>query len=199
MFLIETIPERLIIRPARPEDARAIHAIRISPEVLPNIASLPTEPLSRTVSSLQRPFGATHTFVAEWIGDPPDSTGLRPVHPGQPQVVGVAMLYLPLVGPRRHTAGFGIMVRGDYHGRGVGSKLIAAILDLADNHLRIERVELTVYTANPRAIRLYERHGFVPEVTLRGETNRAGKHADALAMARMRPKSKPSPPGQPAE
>src|SRR5215475_15547714 len=36
---------------------------------------------------------------------------------------------------RRHTADLGIAVREDYQGRGVGTALIAAVLDLAENWL----------------------------------------------------------------
>jgi putative acetyltransferase len=53
-----------------------------------------------------------------------------------------------------------------------------------DNALRLE---LTVYTDNVRAIRLYERYGFQVEGTLRGFGLRHGQYVDALTMARWYP------------
>ena len=48
----------------------------------------------------------------------------------------------------RHIAGFGMAVRDDWQGKGVGSALLEAALDLADNWLGVTRVELQVYTDN---------------------------------------------------
>lgn len=48
-------------------------------------------------------------------------------------------------------------------GWGVGTRLLEALLDLADNWLVLRRVELTVVVENERARRLYERRGCVIE------------------------------------
>ena len=57
---------------------------------------------------------------------------------------------------------------------------------LVDNWLAIRRLELTVYTDNDRAIRLYERFGFEREGIMRAYAFRAGGYADVIAMARVR-------------
>ncbi len=57
---------------------------------------------------------------------------------------------------RKHVASFGMAVKDSCCGKGVGSKLLAAIIDLAENWLNIERIELTVYTDNEAAIGLYK-------------------------------------------
>ena len=44
--------------------------------------------------------------------------------------------------------------------RGVGTALIAAVIDLADRWLNLKRLELQVWSDNHRAIALYERFGF---------------------------------------
>ena len=87
---------------------------------------------------------------------------------------------------RSHAAEFGIAVHDDYAGRGAGSALIAAILDLADNWLQLKRIELNVWADNAGAIALYERFGFEREGLHRAYVWRNGAYVDAVAMARLR-------------
>ncbi|RME41865.1 MAG: GNAT family N-acetyltransferase, partial [Caldilineae bacterium] len=68
----------------------------------------------------------------------------------------------------------------------VGSQLMAAAIDLADNWLNLRRLELTVYTDNEPAIRLYRKFGFEVEGTHRAYAFRDGVYVDTLAMARVR-------------
>jgi putative acetyltransferase len=82
----------------------------------------------------------------------------------------------------------GMGVRDDFQGKGVGTALMAAIVDLADNWLNVFRLELTVYTDNERAIALYKKFGFQIEGTHRAYALRAGEYVDSHAMARIRPK-----------
>lgn len=64
--------------------------------------------------------------------------------------------------------------------------LLGEIVDAADQWLNITCLELTVYTDNARAIRLYESFGFEREGHLRSFGFRAGRHVDAYCMARLR-------------
>jgi putative acetyltransferase len=86
----------------------------------------------------------------------------------------------------RHVATIGMAVRDDWQGRGVGTALMEAALDLADNWLGLTRVELTVYTDNAAAIALYEKFGFGIEGTHRRYALRDGEYVDAYSMARVR-------------
>jgi putative acetyltransferase len=103
-------------------------------------------------------------------------------------VVGVLGLHLDS-GRRAHTARLGMMVHGDYQGRGVGTALLEAALDLAERWLAISRVELEVFADNEAAIALYRKFGFEIEGTLRDFAFRDGQYADAYLMARVRPLS----------
>jgi putative acetyltransferase len=88
-------------------------------------------------------------------------------------------------GRRRHVAIIGMGVADDLAGKGIGTALLQALLEAADKWLDVKRVELTVFADNERAIRLYERHGFVREGTMRAYAFRDGQYVDTLAMARL--------------
>ena len=67
----------------------------------------------------------------------------------------------------------------------VGSALMRAALELADGWLELTRLELTVYTDNLPALKLYEKFGFVLEGTHRQYAFRDGASVDAYALARL--------------
>jgi putative acetyltransferase len=98
---------------------------------------------------------------------------------------------------RRHAWGLGMSVRDDWQGRGVGSRMMATLLDLADNWLGALRIELTVYADNAVAIAMYKKFGFVIEGTHHVFALRDGQFVDAIAMARLHPHP-PGPSAPPA-
>ena len=57
-------------------------------------------------------------------------------------------------------AGFGIGIGDDYQGRGLGSRLMAAVMRQAKQR-GLERISLCVVCDNQLALRLYRKHGFV--------------------------------------
>jgi putative acetyltransferase len=87
---------------------------------------------------------------------------------------------------RSHVGHIGMAVHDAYAGRGAGTALMAATVDLADNWLQLKRLELNVYADNARAIAVYERFGFEREGRLRAYAWRDGAYVDSLAMARLR-------------
>ena len=84
-------------------------------------------------------------------------------------------------------AGLGIMI-GDPADRskGYGGDAIGVLLDFSFDQLRLERVWLDVYDANPDARRLYDRLGFVHEATFRHGIFRGGRFDDVHRMAILR-------------
>ena len=101
------------------------------------------------------------------------------------QVIGSATL-TPLSGRRAHAGQVGMGVHDGYTGRGVGTALLAALLDAADQWLALRRVELTVWTDNAPALALYRRFGFAVEGTHVAYGFRDGRYVDCHAMARVR-------------
>lgn len=121
----------------------------------------------------------------KWMENTPDErTGIVAVF--EKRIVGSADIF-QYKGRRRHAGEVGMTVHDDFHRRGIGSALMAALIDVADNWLDLKRLELTVYTDNAAAIRLYEKFGFEVEGTLRGYAFRAGQYVDSLFMARLQP------------
>ena len=82
-------------------------------------------------------------------------------------------------------AELGMAVRDDQQGKGVGSALMQAVLDLADNWLNLIRIELHVYTDNTAGVALYEKFGFQIEGTHYLYAFRNGEYTDAYSMARI--------------
>jgi L-phenylalanine/L-methionine N-acetyltransferase len=89
-------------------------------------------------------------------------------------------------GRRSHAGGLLMAVHDDLCGRGIGTALLAALIDAADNWLNLKRLELTVYVDNEPAIRLYNKSGFEVEGTRRPDAFRDGEFVDTLMMARVR-------------
>ncbi|KPC36385.1 GNAT family acetyltransferase [Pseudomonas syringae pv. cilantro] len=85
-----------------------------------------------------------------------------------------------------HVGAIGMGVASAWQGKGVGSMLLAAALDVADNWMNLHRVELTVYADNEAAQGLYRKFGFEVEGRLRDYAVRDGVFVDALSMARLR-------------
>ena len=59
----------------------------------------------------------------------------------------------------KHRAEFGISTQREYWGQGIGSQIMAAILEMA-RQAGYEQMELDVVSDNQRAITLYEKFGF---------------------------------------
>jgi putative acetyltransferase len=135
--------------------------------------------------TLQLPFPS----VEKWrkrLAEPPEGL-FSLVACVEDEVVGsLGLRTFPDRPRRRHAGEIGMAVRDDWHGKGIGTALMEAAVDLADNWLNLTRLELTVWTDNVQAIRLYEKFGFVAEGTLVGYAFRDGQYVDCLTMARLR-------------
>lgn len=88
-------------------------------------------------------------------------------------------------GFQSHSGWFGLAVHEDWWRRGVGSALMAAMIDTAHNWLGLTRISLEVFTDNDPAIALYRKFGFEIEGTMRRRVFRMGRYADGYMMARL--------------
>lgn len=160
----------ILIRAREPEDLAAITEIMNCSSVIAGTLRLPFTSIEQEQERLAQHQANVHSLVAEIDG----------------RVVGTLGLHVMPNPRRRHCADLGMAVHDDFQGQGVGSALLAAAIDLADNWLGLHRIELHVYPDNAAGIRLYEKFGFVEEGTARDFAYRNGGFVDALAMARLR-------------
>jgi RimJ/RimL family protein N-acetyltransferase len=73
-----------------------------------------------------------------------------------------------------------------YRSKGYGTDGMRLLVGYAFRELDLHRVTLGVLSNNPRAIRCYEKVGFVREVIQRGEIYRDGIHFDSYTMGLLR-------------
>lgn len=149
----------------------------------PDLFALYNQPAFRA-GTLALPYESFEAVTA-WA-TPRSPRDLHLVAEAQGRAVGAAALR-PFYGRRAHAAEFWLGVNEEFSGRGIGSRLLAAIVDTAENWLNVTRIEMTVFVDNARAITLYERFGFEIEGTHRAASFRDGAFVDVHSMARLRP------------
>jgi L-phenylalanine/L-methionine N-acetyltransferase len=162
----------ITIRRAEPNDYEALYKIFTGPQVIRGTLQLPYPSLEVWRKRLAEPEEGRYNLLAV-VGD---------------EIVGHLGLGTEPNRPRRkHVGEIGMSVRDDFQGQGVGTVLLQAAVDMADNWLNILRLELTVFVDNEPAVRLYKKCGFEVEGTLRRHSFRAGQYVDVYFMARLKP------------
>ena len=151
---------------------------------LDGVAALYNEPaVCRQV--LQMPFQSIEVWRKRLVMDDERRLQLVALHSGE--VIGQLGLQQYLRVRQAHVGTFGMGVATAWQGKGVGSRLLKAALDVADNWMNLHRVELTVFADNQAAQRLYRSFGFEVEGVLRDYALRDGVYVDTVSMARLRP------------
>lgn len=159
----------IVVRRAEVRDAAAIAQIFDAPNAIAGTLQLPYPSPDAWAKRLAETPESDYVLVAEMAGEVVGNLGLHPVSKSP---------------RRRHVGTLGMAVRDDFQRRGIGSALLSAAIDLADNWIGYARLELTVYTDNAAAIALYRNFGFEVEGTARRYALRDGEFVDALMMAR---------------
>lgn len=160
----------IVIRHAEPEDAQALHRIYMQPETYTDTLQIPHPSLALWKERLAKTPMGKQELVACLDG----------------VVVGNLTLEVFQRARRRHCATFGLGVDCQHRGKGVASALMQEMITLCDRWLSVERIELTTYSDNDAAIRLYSRFGFEKEGLARRFAVRNGEQVDALYMARLK-------------
>jgi L-phenylalanine/L-methionine N-acetyltransferase len=162
---------QVIVRHAEPDDYQALHRIFSGPKAIAGTMQLPLPSAEawrkRLVESPEGLFSLVACVDDEVVG----SLGLETS---------------PTRWRMRHVGSIGMAVRDDWQGKGVGTALMEAALDLADSWLNLTRIELRVYVDNSAAVALYKNFGFEIEGTHRRLAFRNGEYVDAYSMARIR-------------
>lgn len=161
------------VRHVESGDAPALRDLYSHPECVAGTLQIPFPSISRWQQRVESPPEGSVILVAEI----------------ERRLVGHAGLLANPRTPRRaHASEIGLAVHPEWQRQGVGTTLIAALVDLADNWLNLSRLELTVFEDNVAARGLYENFGFEVEGTHRQYAFRDGRLVDVLSMARIRPR-----------
>jgi putative acetyltransferase len=162
----------ITIRRSEPEDYEGVRRVLAGPRAVWGTLQLPFPSAEQWRQRLSAPGDDIFSLVACVDAE----------------IVGQLSLHTFSQRPRRrHVGQLGMAVRDDWHGRGVGTALLRAAIDLADRWLNLSRLELNVYTDNTPAIQLYQKFGFVIEGTHVRYAFRDGDYVDSHSMARIRP------------
>jgi RimJ/RimL family protein N-acetyltransferase len=79
------------------------------------------------------------------------------------EIIGLLFFVPQTKKKNSHTGEFGVNVHPDYQHIGIGRVLVEELLKWAKENSRIEKVFLTVFHTNHKAIQLYKNLGFIEE------------------------------------
>ena len=164
------LPAGVEVRPARPRDAPSF--IEALSEVAAERRYVATETVSRSIRETRKRFRRTWTD---------HQTSLVAVHDGR--VVGSLGIRREEFAAYRHVASLGMSIVKEWRGRGIGSALLAEALRWARG-VGVEKVSLTVYPHNTRAVALYRAFGFMEEGRLSGQSRKSYGYEDEVIMSR---------------
>jgi putative acetyltransferase len=143
----------ITVRHSEPDDYREIHRIFSGPRAIAGTLQMPFPRPKMWRERLSEPPEGLYSLVACVEGEVVGSLGLETS---------------PTRWRMRHVGSIGMAVRDDWQGKGVGTALMEAALDLADNWLNLTRIELRVFVDNAAGT------AFLAESTSSGGTRQSG-------------------------
>ncbi|MEU6376665.1 GNAT family protein [Streptomyces sp. NPDC046909] len=161
--------EKTVLRPFTEADAEAMWEIIGDPEVIRFTGDSPGE--------------LTPRRLRDWYGsrsDQPDRLDLAVTDPATGEVLGEVVLYEWDPGARSCTFRTLIGPRG--RGRGIGTEATRLVVGYGFGQLGLHRIQLEAYAHNHRALRVYEKAGFVREGVRRETELRDGVWVDEVVM-----------------
>jgi RimJ/RimL family protein N-acetyltransferase len=141
--------EGVWLRAPREDDINALMRLPIDPDVVRGYGVVQSEPRERSRENATKAIRSLQAHRLAWIID----------YSGY---VGHVRLHTVVASDRRASLAVGID-DGARLGRGIGSAAVRLVLGHAFGSLGLNRVSVRVLADNPRAIRCYERVGFVHE------------------------------------
>ncbi|MFG3385856.1 GNAT family N-acetyltransferase [Streptomyces rochei] len=162
--------ERTVLRPFTEADAARMGEIIGDPEVR-RFTGSPGHEL-------------TPELLRSWYGSrsaQPDRLDLAVTDPADGEVLGEVVLHAWV--PEERSCTFRTLIGARGRGRGIGTEATRLIVGYAFEELGLHRVQLDAYAFNDRALRMYEKVGFVREGVRREVERRDGVWVDEVLMA----------------
>lgn len=160
----------IVIRYARLEDAHIIaEAERQIAQVPGFFCSEPSELSDEKVAST----------IAAFLKH---KKGVYLVAEHEGHLVGHAFLEPYPLQSLSHIADLNMAVHVGSQGKGIGKKLLAAIIDWAKNSSTLEKIQLNVRASNTVAIALYKQSGFQEEGRLKNRVKVQNQYIDDIVM-----------------
>lgn len=158
-------------------------------EDLPLLAEWWNDPevaLFQQARIVQQPRPRVQELISTWAhNDSPHAVGYSVIRVHDGELAGHISLH-GLTVPAR-IATLGIVLGPPAQGHGLGEEAVRLMLRLAFDEMGARKVELTVFSFNDRAIRLYEKLGFPLEGRRRESVLHRGRFHDELAMGLLEP------------
>lgn len=131
-----------------------------------------------------RPVLSLAAMFRDWSSNPPvGNTGFSIVDAESGELLGHLTIYG--ADARDRCADFAIILGPDHVGRGVGPRATRLALAYAFRELGLNRVQLNAWAFNTRAVRAYEKAGFVVEGRRREAVFHDGRFHDELLMGAL--------------
>ncbi|CAL9274107.1 Putative ribosomal N-acetyltransferase YdaF [Streptomyces sp. SudanB5_2050] len=162
--------ERTVLRPFTEADAARMGEIIGDPEVR-RFTGSPGHEL-------------TPELLRSWYGSrsaQPDRLDLAVTDSADGEVLGEVVLHAWV--PEERSCTFRTLIGARGRGRGIGTEATRLIVGYAFEELGLHRVQLDAYAFNDRALRVYEKVGFVREGVRREVERRDGVWVDEVLMA----------------
>ncbi|TYS45439.1 GNAT family N-acetyltransferase [Bacillus infantis] len=128
----------------------------------------------------------------QWLEENSDAFRFAVIHKDTEKVIGFAEVDGVLW--THKTAWVSLGIGSEEHwGKGYGSEALLCLIDYSFNELNLHRLQLTVFSYNSRAIRLYEKIGFKKEGAYREFMERNGQRYDMFLYGLLRREWQKSP------
>ncbi len=100
------------------------------------------------------------------------------------KILGFILVVRGGIKSTRHTADFGMSLLPGFRDRGIGTMLVQAAMDWASEH-GVEKLYCCTFDTNPRAVKLYEKFGFVREGVRVKQYKIAGEYVDQIMFGKI--------------
>lgn len=164
--------DNVVLRPVTEEDAAVFAEILHDPDVL-TFTGVPADEPRLSLDYLRSWYGSR--------GEQPDRLDLALVDRASGEVVG-ELVFNEWDEPNR-SCNFRTLIGPRGRDRGLGTEAIRLFLAYGFEQLGLNRISLGVFAFNPRAIRAYEKAGFVREGVEREALLHRGEWVDSLYMS----------------